>query len=66
MAFTPMEKFLTNSMVRYTAHFDVMKEEELNIYDLEVRSEDIRKLWKLVEETFNNCLSHVESPEDTV
>ena len=66
MASTPLNLFIraSNSMVRFAAHFGALKEDELDIYDLEVRSEEIQKLWKSVEETFNNCLSQLENPED--
>ncbi|XP_073811867.1 uncharacterized protein [Musca autumnalis] len=67
MPVTPLDLFIraTDAMVKFDTHFSVMRDEDIDEYDLEVRREEILKLWGKVQELFEKCLDYLMSAVDS-
>lgn len=54
MPVTPLDWFTraSDALIKFDAHFNLLREDELDEYELEFQSAKMDKLWIEVEETF--------------
>ncbi|XP_061396698.1 uncharacterized protein LOC133332313, partial [Musca vetustissima] len=63
MPITPLDLFIraTDAVVKFEAHYNALDTDELDKYDLEVRSEEIQKLWAQAYDMYGKCLEYLMS-----
>lgn len=66
MPITPLDLFIraSDALVKFEAHYNALNSEEIDRYDLEVRSEEIQKLWAQAHDMFGKCLDYLMSSVD--
>lgn len=67
MSFTPLDMFIraSDALIKFDAHFSLVREEETDEFELEVRCSEIEKLWIKVQEMFDKCLDFLMSSVDS-
>lgn len=63
MPVTPLDWFIraSDALIKFDAHFNLLREDELDEYELEFRSAEMDKLWAKVQETFDKCIDYLIS-----
>ena len=66
MPLSPLDFFIraTDALVKFEANFTSLREEELDIYSLDVQAAEARELWSKVKEMFDQCLTYLQTSED--
>lgn len=63
MPFTPLDMFIraSDALIKFDAHFNLVRDEDMDEFELEVRCAEIEKLWAKVQEMFDKFLTINES-----
>lgn len=66
MPLSPLDFFIraTDALVKFEANFTSLREEELDIYSLDVQAAEARELWSKVKEMFDQCLKYLQTSKD--
>ena len=61
MSITPVSLFIraTDALVKFNAHFLLIKSDDHNTYSLQIQASDIRKLWSKVKSTYDKCMDYL-------
>uniref|UniRef100_A0A1I8NEX5 Uncharacterized protein n=1 Tax=Musca domestica TaxID=7370 RepID=A0A1I8NEX5_MUSDO len=67
MALNPLKNFtrVSDNMVKFCAKIKDAKEEDLDVFILEVKSAELNKKWADLESSFGKCLDYLSAAEDT-
>ncbi|XP_075157736.1 uncharacterized protein LOC142231004 [Haematobia irritans] len=67
MSVSVVKRFIriSDALIKFHAHFNGMKEEELDVFSLEIRQVELGKLWERVQNTFDECLAALQDSGDT-
>ncbi|XP_075150623.1 uncharacterized protein LOC142224721 [Haematobia irritans] len=67
MSVFPFDRFIrvSDALIKFHAHFNAMKDEELDVYSLEIRSEELGKLWTKVQDCFEECVASLQGAGTT-
>ncbi|XP_073841230.1 uncharacterized protein [Musca autumnalis] len=62
MSLSPLDCFIraSDAIVQFEAFFNSLRDEELDIYILEVQSSEAKSLWDKVKETYDQCLASIQ------
>lgn len=65
MPITPLDFFIraSDALVKFNANFNTLRDEDLDIYCLEVRSSELKTLWVKAKSTFDECLGYLQTAE---
>lgn len=66
MSLTPIDFFIraSDSLIKFNINFGTLKDEQLDIYSIEVRGSELNKVWARVQETFEECINSLKAYED--
>ena len=60
MPLTPLDLFIraTDALVKFDANFSSQRDDELDVYILELQGAEVRTLWEKVKTVFDKCLNY--------
>ena len=62
MVLTPLDFCIraTDALVKFDANFASLRDDDLDIYSLEIQGNEARELWSKVKEMFDKCLNYLQ------
>ena len=68
MSTSPLKKFIrvSDALIKFHSHFESIPSDFHTVYNLENQSEEVKKLWDRVQDTYELCLEFLEASDKTV